>query len=198
MVGSSPTSSSTSSTRGPPLAPSARRGRADPRRSSRRPWPAGSSDEYGSWNTTWMFLRSARRSAGWRRSRSCAVEAERALVGIEQSQQDARQRRLAAARLADEAEHLAVVDVEVDAVDGAHRALDAAERPAAQRERLDDAARLDEHAHRCPTALAHRGPRGSDGDRHRLVDRRRRCSRKQRTWWPGVQLDERRASPCTA
>ena len=66
-------------------------------------------------------------------------EAERALVGIEQSEQDARQRGLAAARLADEAEHLALVDLEIDVVDGANRAADAPERTAAQRERLHDA-----------------------------------------------------------
>ena len=72
------------------------------------------------------------------------VEQQRAFVGVEEPQQDARERRLAAARFADEAEHLAVEDVEVDVVDGPHAALDAPERPAAQRERLDDPAGLDQ------------------------------------------------------
>ena len=69
----------------------------------------GSSDEYGSWNTTWMSLRSRRSSPAVAASRSWPAKRERPLVGVEQAQQDARQRGLAAARLADEAEHLALV-----------------------------------------------------------------------------------------
>ena len=91
----------------------------NPRRSSRRPSLAGRATSTGPGTRPGCSCAApaARRAA--RRARSLAVEAQRSLVGVEQAQEDARQRRLAAPRLADEPEHLALEDVEVDVVDGA-------------------------------------------------------------------------------
>ena len=57
-----------------------------------------------------------------------ALEADRALGRLDQAQQGAAERRLAGARLADDAEHLALAKVEADAVD----CLDRARLPAPQ------------------------------------------------------------------
>ena len=63
---------------------------------------------------------------------SVAAEAQRAAGRLEQPHDRARQRRLAAARLADEAERLALVQGERDVVDGMHVTDDAVDedRPA--------------------------------------------------------------------
>jgi hypothetical protein len=67
-------------------------------------------------------------------------------VGLDQAQDQPAGRRLAAARLADQAERLAAADGEVDAVDRAHhRARPAAEPQAlAHREMLDQTGRLEQ------------------------------------------------------
>ena len=124
-----------------------------------------------------------------------AVEVQRSLVGVEEAQEDARQRRLAAARLADEAEHLAVVDVEVDVVDGAHAALDAPERAAAQRERLDDPAGLDERpeVRRSAHLAVHVGlPVTTSSDRDGDLLDRRVAVQEAAHVRAVVELDERR------
>ena len=64
-------------------------------------------------------------------------------VGVEQARDQPRGRALAAAGLADDPERLAALDVEVDAVDGLHRADFALEDdPARDREVLDQIAHL--------------------------------------------------------
>ena len=116
-----------------------------------------------------------------------------AAVGLEQPQQHPPERRLAAARLAHQPEHLARADVEVDAVDGLHDAPGLAERAGPGDEGLDHAASLEQDvARRCvtivsdATAHGHRrlGDVGVEEAAH-LV--------------PRDHLDERRAAPrCTA
>ena len=80
----------------------------------------GSSDENGSWKTICIWLRSSRTHALCT-AHVDAVEGDRAAVSVEEAQQDAPEGRLAAARLADQPEHLAGADVEIDTIDGADR-----------------------------------------------------------------------------
>ena len=84
---------------------------------------------------------------------------DRAAGRLEQPRDQARGRGLAAARLADEAERLALVDVERDAVDGLHGAdLLLEDDPLADREVLDEVAHLDERlaAHGATSSAASR------------------------------------------
>ena len=67
-----------------------------------------------------------------------AVEEDLARRGLRQLDQRARQGRLAAARLADEAERLSGLDGQVDAVDGVDLSDGALEDPGADREVLDE------------------------------------------------------------
>jgi hypothetical protein len=72
-----------------------------------------------------------------------ALELDRAAGRIEQAQQQAAGGRLAAARLAHQAERLAALDVEGDAVDGVHGAdLLAEDQPGGEREVLLEIADL--------------------------------------------------------
>ena len=89
----------------------------------------GLSDEYGSWNTIWIRRRVARLAL--RRERRTLVAD---LAGCRRVEADdaASERRLAAARLADEPERLAPGELEVDAVDRAQH-LRSAARAAAGR-----------------------------------------------------------------
>ena len=64
-----------------------------------------------------VFCGEARRGSGRRR---CTSPSARAPFG-QQTEDAAAERRLAAARLADEADHFALADVERDVVDRAHR-----------------------------------------------------------------------------
>ena len=85
--------------------------------------------------------RSERRSCAGERA---AVELDRALVRPVEPEQQAPERRLAAARLADEREHLAFAHLDVDAVDGSQ--VRAAEQAAA-REATVHVAGLEQRRH---------------------------------------------------
>ena len=83
------------------------------------------------------------RSARWSRAQQVrAVELDLAGGRLDQAQQGARQRRLATARLADDAERLAAVHLEAHAVDRADRAL-----AAARREMLGEPLHAQQHGH---------------------------------------------------
>ncbi len=90
-----------------------------------------------------------------RRHQVAAVELDRPLGRLDQPDQRPPERRLPAARLADQPERLAAADLDVDAVDG----LDVADRPPQQavvdREVLLDPLRIEQHirrAHACLTS----------------------------------------------
>jgi hypothetical protein len=73
-----------------------------------------------------------------------AAEGQAPGVGLDQAQQEPRQRRLAAAGLADDPERLGRIDVERHAVDRAHPGVGALQHAAAQREVLAQPARLEQ------------------------------------------------------
>ena len=77
----------------------------------------GSSEPTESWKTICMLRRIAFSSREPQAQQVDAVELDLARGRLEQADQRAAERRLAAARLADEADRLAAEDVEVDAVD---------------------------------------------------------------------------------
>ena len=88
-------------------------------------WPIrlrGLSDANGSWKTICISLRSGSSCLPAGVRDVLAAEADAALGGLEQPHERARQRRLAAARLADEPERLALGEVERHVVDGVHAA----------------------------------------------------------------------------
>ena len=82
----------------------------------------GSSEAIGSWKTTWRSRRIALRSLPGMPPTSLAEHDDAAAVGGLQVQHLHERGGLAAARLADQPERLALADLEVDAVDGVHRA----------------------------------------------------------------------------
>ena len=96
-----------------------------------------------------------------------AVEHHPAARRLDQAQQRATDRRLAAARLADEAERLAATDREADVVDGLHVADLATQDPAHQREELVEVLDLDERI-ATPCGGHERGPSASSGRSRRL------------------------------
>ena len=107
----------------------------------------GLRDAYGSWKIICI----SRRSGCIARPRSAddllPFEAHRAGGGRDQLQDGAAERRFAGARLADEAECLAFLDGEADAVDGAHAANFVVEDDAGlDREVLDEVADLEQAA----------------------------------------------------
>ena len=81
----------------------------------------GSSDAYGSWNISWRLRRERRRLAAAEPRDVLPVEADLARRRPVQGGDEPADRGLAAARLADEPERLAAVDVEGDARDGLDR-----------------------------------------------------------------------------
>src|SRR5690606_27980603 len=123
-----------------------------------------------------------------------AVEEHGALVGREQAEEQAAERRLAAARLPHQPEDLAGEDVEVDAVDGPYVADDLAEGAAPDGEGLDEAAGRHE---RRPLLPVPPGRRGADAGGALGAHRRPTSTgtsgtastaslcRKHRTLWPG-------------
>src|SRR5262249_10163565 len=72
------------------------------------------------------------------REQVVAVEADASCGGLDQPQHEAAGRRLAATRFSDQREGLAGGEVEVDAVDRAHRAVRAAEESGTHGEVLDE------------------------------------------------------------
>ena len=82
-----------------------------------------------------------------------AGEPHGAGVGLDQTQDQPRQRRFAAAGLADDPEGLSRIDVERDVVDRAHPGMDALEHAAPQREVLAQAQHLEQR--RRPVGRAH-------------------------------------------
>ena len=103
----------------------------------------GFSDEYGSWKIICISRRSSISCLALDVGDLLALELDRAAGRVEQPQQQAAGGRLAAAGLADEAERLAALDVERDAVDGVHGAdLLAEDHPGGEREVLLEIADL--------------------------------------------------------
>src|SRR3954470_4890868 len=99
-----------------------------------------------------------------------ALDRDRAGGRLDETQQRAAERRLAAARLAHEAESLAAANLEVDAVDGVHLPDGAAKQSRAEGEVLDHTLRLEENA--VPSAHASTTLCGGAADR-------RPCSQSQ-------------------
>ena len=77
----------------------------------------GFSDAYGSWKIICMSRPELAELGALERGDVLALEPDLALGGIEQPHHDARERRLAAARLPDQAERLTGIHLEVHAVD---------------------------------------------------------------------------------
>ena len=90
----------------------------------------GFSDAYGSWKTICSSRRTGRIWPALEVRDVAALEDDLPGRRLEQLDDRAAERRLAAAGLADDTERLAAVTVEVDAVDGAHLADVALEDPA--------------------------------------------------------------------
>ncbi len=72
----------------------------------------------GSWKSSWTRRRAAFSSAPRGGQQVTAFELDRALVGVEEADEHRRQRRLARPAGADEADDLALEDLDADAVDG--------------------------------------------------------------------------------
>ncbi len=146
----------------------------------------GLSDEYGSWNTTC----SSRRHRPHLALRSSVVDrAGRAswiapAVGSLQPQDQLAGGRLAAARLADEAERLAARDREADAVDRVHLAAARPNKPCSDRVVLAQVAHLEQQSPSGGAScarLASRAPRSASP-----------IGSQQAAQWPGAVLLERR------
>ena len=104
----------------------------------------GSRLAYGSWKMICIRRRYGFRSAPLSVVMSLAVEPDRARRRLDEPQQQPPDRRLAAARFADEAERLAARDLEAHAVDRLDDGDRPLQDPAADREVLDEVADLDE------------------------------------------------------
>ena len=104
----------------------------------------GSSDAYGSWKMICIRRRYGRRSAPWSVGDVLAVEHDGAGGGVDEPQEQPPDGGLAAARLAHQAERLAALDDEIDAVHGAHLGDGPLEHAGAHGEGLDEALDLDQ------------------------------------------------------
>ena len=104
----------------------------------------GSSDANGSWKMICIRRRNGLSCCSRQRRDVGAVEQDPAAGRLDQPQERATDGRLAAARLADEAERLAATDGEADVVDRLHVADLAAQDAAHQREELAQVLDLDE------------------------------------------------------
>ena len=104
----------------------------------------GLSDAYGSWKIIWTSRRSGRSLCSDHRADVLAVVDDGSARRREQARQQPRRRRLAAAALADEAERLAALHVERDAVDGMHARDFALQQALSDREVLDEVVDGDE------------------------------------------------------
>ena len=138
----------------------------------------GLSDWYGSWKTICSLL-PQRAHAGAIERR--ALEAQLAGARLLEPEQRARQRRLAAAGLADDAEHLVLAPLEVDAVERPHDA------PAPPELHLE------------PARLGQRRDRGGErGDAHRTAPPAGACvsgANRQADSWSSP-TGRRLTSPC--
>ena len=124
--------------------------------------------ENGSWKTTCTSRRSGPQLPGRQVVDAPAVEHHLAVGDVEQPQDGLADRGLAAARLADQRQRLALADRERDAVDGVHVAAHGAEKAAGYGEVLLEVADLEEgrahavtasraawwQATQCPAALS--------------------------------------------
>ena len=108
----------------------------------------GLSDAYGSWKTICISLRTSRISRRFKPVMSRPLKTILPEVGLRQLDQRAREGRLAAPGLADEAEGLAGAYGEVDAVDGVDVPDGALEDPGADREVLDEVLHAEDLARR--------------------------------------------------
>ena len=104
----------------------------------------GSSDAYGSWKMICIRRRTDFSLLPPTFVMSCPVERDRAAGRIDEAEQHAADRRLAAARLPDEAERLAPPDREAHVVDGLHVTDLAMKHAALEREELREVRDLDE------------------------------------------------------
>ena len=124
----------------------------------------GFSDEYGSWKMIWMSRRSGRIAPREKSVIVAAVEDDLAGRRLEQLGDHPPGRGLAAAGLADQAQRLAGLDVEVHAVDGLDRADLALQHALADREVLL------QPAHRQQRLGVSRVAAGADGRSRRSRD----------------------------
>ena len=165
----------------------------------------GSSEAYGSWNMIWKSRRPRRRSLRPSLVTSSPVETDRARRRLLERHDEPADRRLAAARLPDEAEGLALAHRERDVRDG----LDAPDlalqdRSGGDRELLHEPVDLEDHL----AVLEVLHPLQGRGLR-RLLDRRRReasggaptslpTGLKQATSWPALRRRAAAPRPGTA
>ena len=118
----------------------------------------GLSDEYGFWKTSWSRASSRGRPRRAERRDLAALEDDGSRRRADEPDRGARERRLAAARLADEADDLAALDAEARAGDRAHAAAAAALV-------VDDDVRELERAHRAANgSTGQASARPFDGD----------------------------------
>ena len=113
----------------------------------------GGSEVYGSWNTIWARRRNRPAGLG---VEGLVLEADLARRRVLQQQHRAAERRLAAARLADQPERLSLVDRERHAVDGANQPGASRRPPGTDPEVLVQVAHLEQRGgrHRNATCCA--------------------------------------------
>ncbi len=114
----------------------------------------GFSDEYGSWKIICISRRSGRSERCEMREMSLPSKRIVPLVGSRRRSISLRGRRLAAARLADDAERLAAADGQRDVLDGVHLGLPAREHALPDLEVLRQVLELDEVVARLGSAHA--------------------------------------------
>ena len=88
----------------------------------------GFSEACGSWKTIWSLRRSGRSRDSDRPVEFLAAVADASGAWPDESEQRPAEGRLAGTGLADDAEHLAPCEIEVDSVNGVHHAGRAAEK----------------------------------------------------------------------
>ncbi len=116
----------------------------------------GFSDAYGSWNTIWMSRRNGRICLRLRFVMSSPSKTILPRGRLEQLDDRAAERRLAAAGLADDAERLPRLDAEAHAVDGSHLTDRVLEEAGLDREVLDEVLDAEEVVDRSTTDVGGR------------------------------------------
>ena len=152
---------------------------------------SGLSEAKGSWNTGWIRRARARRSMSTTRWPSTAMSPAR---GLEQAQDQARERGLAAARFAHDAQNAAGRHGEGDIVDGDHVTV-GAQQTALDAEGLADGVDLDGMERSCgqPAEEFVGRPGGMARDRVAAGLRRRSRSARGRR---SLRSPDRCAAPC--
>ena len=160
----------------------------------------GLSDACGSWKTIWNRRRSRRSGSARSDARSVPSSRYRAGVRLDEAGDAARDRALAAPRLADEAERLAAGDVERHVGHGLDPATGSSEQAAAQRVRLHEVLDAQRAVLSRRSASGAAWPSWPDLDRStdRCADRRQRCEVARRRPWtrtPGARARRRGNAP---